>query len=98
MQDRDRGLELAAVEGAAQLEEVALGAAPGLELERDLRLEQKGRGRALKRAWQSSDADVVSYMDVDLSTNLDAFLPLVRSIAEEGYDVSKVRKVPQRWN
>jgi glycosyltransferase involved in cell wall biosynthesis len=55
---------------------------------RYLRLEQKGRGRALKKAWLDSDADVMSYMDVDLSTNLDAFLPLVRSIAEGGYDIA----------
>jgi len=40
-------------------------------------LDQKGRGRALRTAWLASDADVVAYMDVDLSTDLDAFLPLV---------------------
>lgn len=53
-----------------------------------LRLEQKGRGRALRRAWSTSDADIVSYMDVDLSTNLDAFVPLVTAIADGGYDVA----------
>jgi glycosyltransferase involved in cell wall biosynthesis len=42
-----------------------------------LRLERKGRGHALKTAWLASDANVVSYMDVDLSTNLESFLPLV---------------------
>jgi glycosyltransferase involved in cell wall biosynthesis len=42
-----------------------------------LRLEQKGRGLALRTAWLASSADVVSYMDVDLSTNLESFLPLV---------------------
>jgi glycosyltransferase involved in cell wall biosynthesis len=42
-----------------------------------LRLERRGRGLALKTAWLASDADVVSYMDVDLSTNLASFLPLV---------------------
>ncbi len=47
---------------------------PGVSL---LRLEQKGRGRALRRAWLDSDADVLAYMDVDLSTRLDSFLPLV---------------------
>jgi glycosyltransferase involved in cell wall biosynthesis len=45
-----------------------------------LRLEQKGRGLALRTAWLASDADVVSYMDVDLSTNLESFLPLVAPI------------------
>jgi glycosyltransferase involved in cell wall biosynthesis len=42
-----------------------------------LRLEQKGRGRALRAAWSSSQARVVAYMDVDLSTDLRALLPLV---------------------
>jgi len=44
---------------------------------RSLRLERKGRGLALRTAWSQSDAHVVSYMDVDLSTNLESFLPLV---------------------
>lgn len=42
-----------------------------------VRLGQKGRGRALKHVWNRSTADVVAYMDVDLSTGLEAFLPLV---------------------
>jgi glycosyltransferase involved in cell wall biosynthesis len=42
-----------------------------------LRLEQKGRGRALRAAWSHSTARVVAYMDVDLSTDLRALLPLV---------------------
>jgi glycosyltransferase involved in cell wall biosynthesis len=42
-----------------------------------LRLEQKGRGRALRTAWSRSTARVVAYMDVDLSTDLRALLPLV---------------------
>jgi len=41
------------------------------------RLEQKGRGRALAATWLASDAEVLAYMDVDLSTDLDALLPLV---------------------
>ena len=45
-----------------------------------LRLEEKGRGRALRTAWSASPAHVVSYMDVDLSTNLESFLPLVAPI------------------
>ncbi len=40
-------------------------------------LERKGRGHALRTAWLASRADVVSFMDVDLSTNLESFLPLV---------------------
>jgi glycosyltransferase involved in cell wall biosynthesis len=42
-----------------------------------LRLPEKGRGRALRAAWSASEAPVVAYMDVDLSTDLDALLPLV---------------------
>ena len=45
-----------------------------------LRLERKGRGLALRTAWLASGADVLSYMDVDLSTNLESFLPLVAPI------------------
>ena len=30
-------------------------------------LDQKGRGRALKKAWSASTADVMAYMDVDVS-------------------------------
>src|SRR5918995_4192543 len=41
------------------------------------RLEQKGRGRALKDAWLASGAAGAAYMDVGLSTNLDALLPLI---------------------
>lgn len=52
------------------------------------RLEERGRGRALRHAWLSSDADIVSYMDVDLSTNLESFEPLVSSLTRGGYDVA----------
>jgi glycosyltransferase involved in cell wall biosynthesis len=45
-----------------------------------LRLEAKGRGRALRAAWSASDADVLCYMDVDLSTDLRALLPLVSGL------------------
>ena len=52
------------------------------------RLEERGRGRALKKAWSESDADVRLYMDVDLSTGLEALPRLVTSIACEGYEVA----------
>jgi putative flippase GtrA len=42
-----------------------------------LHLDAKGRGRALHTAWLGSDAAVLAYMDVDLSTDLSALLPLV---------------------
>ncbi len=52
------------------------------------RLDQRGRGRALKQAWSDSDADVCMYMDVDLSTDLQALSPLISAIADEGYEVA----------
>lgn len=52
-----------------------------------LYLDQKGRGRALKKAWTESTADIVSYMDVDLSTELDAYIPLIEAIAQ-GADIA----------
>lgn len=55
---------------------------------RVLHLDEKGRGRALRTAWQWSDADVVAYMDVDLSTGLDALLPLVAPLVNGHSDVS----------
>lgn len=51
-------------------------------------LDQKGRGRALRHAWLHSEADIVSYMDVDLSTSLEAFPPLIDGIAKEGYHIA----------
>ncbi|MEO8458440.1 MAG: glycosyltransferase, partial [Chloroflexota bacterium] len=38
--------------------------------------------------WAASDADIMSYMDVDLSTGIEAFPPLIKAIAENGYGVS----------
>ncbi len=55
---------------------------------RYLRLELRGRGRALKRAWSQSDADVMAYMDMDLSTDLAHIPPLVSTIADGGSDVA----------
>jgi len=47
---------------------------------RALRLEQKGRGRAVRRVWSESSAVVVAYMDVDLATGLNGLLPLISPI------------------
>lgn len=51
-------------------------------------LEVKGRGLALKEAWLTSDADVVSYMDVDLSTDIHHLPELIAMVAERGCDVA----------
>ena len=70
-----------------------------------LHLDLKGRGRALKAAWLGTEADVLSYMDVDLSTDIRAYPALIRAIAEEGYDVatgsrllpgSRIKRSPKR--
>ena len=57
--------------------EIARALAAELDHVRVVRLEEKGRGRALRAAWSASDARVVAYMDVDLSTDLQALLPLL---------------------
>ena len=51
-------------------------------------LDAKGRGRALKQVWSRSGADVVAYMDVDLSTGLEGFLPLVAPLLSSHSDVA----------
>lgn len=51
-------------------------------------LDAKGRGRALKAVWQHSDAQVVAYMDVDLSTDLNALLPLVAPLVSGHSDLA----------
>ncbi|WP_406299153.1 glycosyltransferase family 2 protein [Embleya sp. NBC_00888] len=55
---------------------------------RAVHLDRKGRGRALRKVWTESDADVVAYMDVDLSTDLDAFLPLVAPLVSGHSDLA----------
>jgi putative flippase GtrA len=53
-----------------------------------LHLDAKGRGRALRTAWSASDAEVLCYMDVDLSTDLRALLPLVSSLISGHSDLA----------
>ena len=55
---------------------------------RHVRLEQRGRGRALKRAWAESNADIVAYMDVDLSTDLSALPQTIAAVDGEGNDIA----------
>lgn len=61
------------------------GSLPGV---RALHLDAKGRGLALRAAWTRSGADVVAYMDVDLSTDLNAVLPLVAPLISGHSDVA----------
>ncbi|MFC4063686.1 glycosyltransferase [Actinoplanes subglobosus] len=53
-----------------------------------IHLERKGRGLALREVWGSSDADIVAYMDVDLSTGLDGLLPLIAPLASGHSDLA----------
>lgn len=54
---------------------------------RFMRLDDKGRGRALRAAWLASDADIVAYMDVDLSTDLTALRQLIEPLLAGRADV-----------
>ena len=64
----------------------ALAAAhPNVEF---VRLEQKGRGRALSRVWQASTADIVAYTDVDLATDIRVLEPMVEVIRSGLADVA----------
>jgi glycosyltransferase involved in cell wall biosynthesis len=55
---------------------------------RVIHLGEKGRGRALRAAWSASRADVLAYMDVDLSTDLNALLPLVAPLLSGHSDLA----------
>ncbi|KQW47642.1 sugar translocase [Nocardioides sp. Root1257] len=72
---------------------------------RVVHLAEKGRGRALKRVWSGSDSAVLVYMDVDLSTDLNALLPLVAPLISGHSDLaigtrlgrgSRVERGPKR--
>ncbi|MFC4585504.1 bifunctional glycosyltransferase family 2/GtrA family protein [Sphaerisporangium corydalis] len=85
--------------------DIATGLAGRLPHVRAVHLDEKGRGRALRQVWARSDADVVSYMDVDLSTDLTAFLPLVAPLLSGHSDLaigtrlaraSRVERGPKR--
>jgi glycosyltransferase involved in cell wall biosynthesis len=84
---------------------IASRLASTLDRVRAVHLDEKGRGRALRATWTASDARVVAYMDVDLSTDLDALLPLVASVSSGHSEVAvgsrlahgaRVRRGPRR--
>src|SRR4051794_3279536 len=66
--------------------------ARGLAAEHDevelVAIDRKGGGAALKRAWGVSNAEVLCYMDVDLSTNLESLSPLVMPLCSGQHDVA----------
>jgi glycosyltransferase involved in cell wall biosynthesis len=61
---------------------------PALAEVEAVHLAEKGRGRALKYVWSQSDAAVLAYMDVDLSTDLGALLPLVAPLISGHSDLA----------
>jgi len=67
---------------------VAQSLAKELTRVRVVHLDKKGRGRALRAAWLQSDAPIVAYMDVDLSTDLRALLPLVAPLLSGHSDLA----------
>lgn len=67
---------------------IAAELADELDGVRVVRLEQKGRGRALHAVWSASDAPVLAYMDVDLSTDLAALQPLLASLISGHSDLA----------
>ena len=60
--------------------EIAKNLAEKHQSVRVVSLAERGRGRALKQVWQNSPADILAYMDVDLSTSLDDFLPMIQPL------------------
>ncbi len=55
---------------------------------RFMHIAEKGRGRALRAAWMASDAAVLAYMDVDLSTSLDSLGGLIAPLLSGRSDIS----------
>jgi putative flippase GtrA len=49
---------------------------------------EKGKGRALRAVWSTSEAAVLAYMDVDLSTDLAAVLPLIAPLISGHSDLA----------
>jgi putative flippase GtrA len=92
----------ASVDGTAVAARRLAHAHPEVEV---VHLAEKGRGRALRRVWSDSDAAVLVYMDVDLSTDLNALLPLVAPLVSGHSDLaigsrlrhdSRVQRGPKR--
>lgn len=67
---------------------IAARLASNLEGVSYLRLDRKGRGRALRDAWSVTRSPVACYMDIDLSTDLNALLPLVAPLLSGHSDVA----------
>jgi len=75
----------ASVDDTLKVADGLAGELSGVEV---LHLDAKGRGRALSAAWSASSAPVLAYMDVDLSTDLAALLPLVAPLISGHSDLA----------
>ena len=75
----------ASTDGTVDIARALAAELPGIRV---LHLDQKGRGRALRAAWSTSDAPVLGYLDVDLSTDLAALLPLVAALVSGHSDLA----------
>lgn len=84
-----------------------IGMRLAVELEgvRFIHLAAKGRGRAIRAAWMASDARVLAYMDVDLSTRLESVSALIAPLLAGSSDITigsrlirgaRVTRSPQR--
>jgi glycosyltransferase involved in cell wall biosynthesis len=77
--------ENASTDGTLELAETLAHELAGVSV---LHLDAKGRGRALRAAWGQSDADVLAYMDVDLSTDLGSLAGLLMPLLEGRGDIT----------
>ncbi|WP_428966912.1 glycosyltransferase [Micromonospora fluostatini] len=75
----------ASVDGTLAVAEALAAELPEVTV---LHLDAKGRGRALHAAWSASPAPVLAYLDVDLSTDLAALLPLVAPLISGHSDLA----------
>jgi glycosyltransferase involved in cell wall biosynthesis len=82
--------EITIADNASTDRTATIAAALAIEMPRVrlVSLPEKGRGRALRAAWSASEADVLAYMDVDLSTDLAALLPLVAPLISGHSDMA----------
>ena len=61
------------------------GQLPGVRV---VHLDEKGRGRALRQVWLASEAPILAYTDVDLSTDPDGLWPLLAPLMSGHSDLS----------
>jgi putative flippase GtrA len=72
-------------DGTGDLAAVLAAELPGVSA---VHLDEPGRGRALRAVWSRSESAVLAYMDVDLSTDLSALLPLIAPLLSGHSDVA----------